>query len=136
MNTPLTFFQAKRTLDCSIFHDLFLIGFPAVAGFNKSYDTFNRFVYPFHTSKRAFVQPRRNVSQPPRIRYANNLHSIFTSFCPLSDLINSPMTNTGTIFAIPKLNLLSFISDFQNINTAKTIRLLGDIKQSLINQTF
>ncbi|SPX54495.1 Uncharacterised protein [Klebsiella pneumoniae] len=46
------------------------------------------------------------------------------------------MTNTGTIFTIPKLNRLAFVCYFQNIDTTETISLLRNIKQPLISQTF
>ncbi len=72
----------------------------------------------------------------PCIRHANNFLITVSRFSPFLYLSNRTMTNTGTIFTIPKLNRLAFVCYFQNIDTTETISLLRNIKQPLISQTF
>ena len=136
MDTPLAFFQAKWTLDGIVFHDSPLDRFPAIAGFNKINHAVFRFIHTLDAGERFFVHPCRNIRQLPCIRHANNFLITVSRFSPFLYLSNRTMTNTGTIFTIPKLNRLAFVCYFQNIDTAKPICLLWNSEQPLFSKSF
>lgn len=83
--------------------------FPAIAGFNKINHALFRFIHTLDAGERFFVHPCRNIRQRPCIRHANNFLITVSRFSPFLYLSNRTMTNTGTIFTIPKLNRLAFV---------------------------
>ncbi len=102
-----------------------LFSLPAVIGFHQNNVGFFWFTHPFHAGENIFINPARNAIQFPCIGHLRDFSAItFTRFSPTCDLCDSTVTDTGTFLTVPKINLLSFVGDFQNINATKAVRLL------------